>query len=240
MITIKHAGTLEPLSDRQKRTLCGIGWLATCDQSFQQDFLRLGGVKRLKPGDELYRQGQVSSHVFGLISGQIDIQLTAATNEELVYPFSAPGRWYGLADVVAQVSAFGTAVAGRTSLVFCVSQQELLEFLDARPERYRKIVAHEYALRRQIQETVTDLVTSDGPELVARRLVRLMEFDGVDASTSFNISQFEFASALGVSVPTVQRAFRELRKYGAIETTYGKVTVRNVAKLKEFVLSFDG
>ena len=110
--------------------------------------------------------------------------------------------------------------------------------MDADPKRYRGIIVHEYALRQNIQKTICDLVTSAGLELVARRLVRMIEFEGTDPSIPLKISQYEFAVAVGVSVPTVQRTFRELKKYGAIETSYGKVTVRNVERLKGRVLSF--
>ncbi len=187
-------------------------------------------------GDEIYRQGKVSNHVFGLIEGQVDIHLgSSVPGEDLVYPFSAPARWYGLSEVVAGVPAFGNAFAGRRSLVFAVGRRKLMAFLEDHPEGYHPIIAHEFALRRDIQETFVDLVTSDGLELVARRLTRLMEFEGAEKNAAFRISQFELAKALGVSPPTVQRAFRELKKYGAIETSYGQVTVRNVARLRDFV-----
>lgn len=133
--------------------------------------------------------------------------------------------------------AFGTAKAGKESLVVCVSKQKLLDFLDEDPTRYQNIVAHEYVLRRGLQETVIDLVTSDSLELVARRLVWMAEFEGTDLSTGLSISQFDFAASLGISPPTVQRAFRELKKLGAIETSYGEIKVQDLQKLKDFVSS---
>ena len=226
------------LQKSHKYTLCQFGWLATCSAKFQKDLLRAGEFKTLLPGDALYSEGKVSNYVYALIDGQIDVHLTAPNNETLVYPFSAPGRWYGLADVIAQLPAFGTAVAGTESQTARFSRKQMLTFLTAEPSRYQAIIAHEYMLRRHIQETVTDLVTSDGLELVARRLLRMMAFEGTDPTVPLTISQFDFAIAVGVSVPTVQRAFRELKKYGAIETSYGKVTVRDVERLKDFVLSF--
>ncbi|MEQ8782526.1 MAG: Crp/Fnr family transcriptional regulator [Roseibium album] len=228
---------LKLLTKAQKSTLQDIGWLASCTADFREAFLNIGGVKVLETGDELYRDGQISTHVYGLIEGQVDVHLTATNGEELVYPFTAPGRWYGLADVVAGIPAFGKAVAGTRSVTMCFSKQEILGFLDADPKRYRNIIAHEFVLRRLIQETVADLVTSDGLELVGRRLVRMVEFEGVDFSTGVAISQFAFATAAGVSVPTVQRAFKELKRYGAIETSYGKIQVTNFDKLKSFVIS---
>ncbi|MEP2706633.1 MAG: Crp/Fnr family transcriptional regulator [Roseibium sp.] len=185
----------------------------------------------------LYREGQRPGHVYGLIEGQVDVHLKAPNGEELIYPFSAPGRWYGLADVVANLPTYGTAKAGRESLVVCVSKQELLDFLDEDPTRYQNIVAHEYVLRRGLQETVIGLVTSDSLELVARRLVWMAEFEGTDLSTGLSISQFDFAASLGISPPTVQRAFRELKKLGAIETSYGEIKVQDLQTLKDFVRS---
>ncbi|MEP4768897.1 MAG: Crp/Fnr family transcriptional regulator [Roseibium sp.] len=195
-------------------------------------------MKTLDSGAPLYREGQRPGHVYGLIEGQVDVHLKAPNGEELIYPFSAPGRWYGLADVVANLPAYGTAKAGKESLVVCVSKQELLDFLDEDPTRYQNIVAHEYVLRRGLQETIIDLVTSDSLELVARRLVWMAEFEGTDLSTGLSISQFDFAASLGISPPTVQRAFRELKKLGAIETSYGEIKVQDLQKLKNFVNSF--
>lgn len=200
--------------------------------------MNIGVLKTLESDAVLYRDGRKPTHVYGLIEGQIDVQLTAPDGEELIYPFSAPGRWYGLADVVADQPAFGTAKAGKESNVFCVPRQEILDFLEEDSSRYRNIVAHEYALRRGLQETVIDLVTSDSLELVARRLVWMADFEGTDLSSGLSISQFDFALSLGISPPTVQRAFRELKKLGAIETSYGEIKVRNLQKLKDFVRSF--
>lgn len=197
-----------PISADHTATHCRYGWLASRGPRFQEDFLSAGWLKELEPGEELYRRGRISTHA------------------------------YGLAEAIAHQPAFGTAVAGTKSKTMCFSAEKLLTFLDAEPTRYRDIIAHEYALRQGIQETVCDLVTSDGLELVARSLVWMLEFEGTDTSVPLNISQFEFAVALDVSVPTVQRAFRELKKLGVIETSYRKVAVRDPGRLKDFVRSF--
>lgn len=236
--SIAHMSKFKLLSEEQSSILRNTGWLSNCSADFQDNVLKRGDVVKLNSGDELYREGKISRNIYGLIEGQIDVHLSATSGEVLVYPFSAPGRWYGLADVVAEVPAFGTAVAGRDSTAFRLTKHQMTEFLKEQPDRYREIVAHEFSLRRNIQETVIDLVTSDGLELVAKRLIRHMNFDGVDSSMPLSISQFEFASALGVSPPTVQRAFRELKKYGAIETSYGKIFVRDVDRLQDFVSTF--
>jgi CRP/FNR family cyclic AMP-dependent transcriptional regulator len=221
-----------------RELLCENGWLASCTPDFQDALLKNGKLKTLEAGATLYREGKRPGFVHGLIEGQVDVQLQAPNGEELIYPFSAPGRWYGLADVVANFPAFGTAKTGKESVVFCISKLELLDFLGEDPTRYQNIVAHEYALRRGLQETVIDLVTSDSLELVARRLVWMAEFEGTDLSSGLSISQFDFAASLGISPPTVQRAFRELKKLGAIETSYGEIKVQDLPKLKNFVNSF--
>lgn len=143
-----------------------------------------------------------------------------------------------LAEVVASESAFGTAVAGMPSPAVRFSAKDLLAFLDAEPKRFRNIIAHAFALRQGIQETVYDPVTSDGLKLVGRRLLRMMELEDTNTTIPLNILQFDFAVSLGVSVPTVQRAFRKFKKYGSIETSYGLVAVRYLGQLKDFVRSF--
>lgn len=209
-IKVQATHTRKP-TPKQKETMCASGWLSTCPKTFQVDLLNLGSVKLLQAGDTLYRRGEVPHHAYGLISGQIDILLLSNNNEELVYPHTGSSRWYCMADVITQEKAVATAIARKPTFVLSISEPEFLGFLEAEPIRYREILSHYSAQRRQLQETITDLVTFDGVILVAKRLLWMMDTGRLCPDRSCILSQHDLAGTMGLSVPTIQRAFRKLK-----------------------------
>ncbi|WP_164660554.1 Crp/Fnr family transcriptional regulator [Tropicibacter sp. Alg240-R139] len=223
------------LTPKQKKMMCRSGWLSSCPKTFQDALLNLGAVNLLQPGDVLYYRGKVPTHVHGLIGGQIDMCLLSQHNEELVYPATGSDKWYSFADVIAQEKAVGEAVAHRPTLMLSIPGSEFMAFLDAEPDRYHRIISHDNALRRHLQEVVTDLVTFDGVELVARRLLWMLNSGRIDPRYPFILSQHDLASSMGVSVPTVQRAFRQLKSEDIVTTEYGKFFVKDCEGLKAFL-----
>ncbi|WP_425043628.1 Crp/Fnr family transcriptional regulator [Primorskyibacter sp. S87] len=222
------------LTPEHKNILRGSGWLAGRSPSFQDAFLELGTLMRLEAGQVLYQRGRVPTHAYGLIQGQIDVQLLAPTGEELVYPSGSQARWYSFPDVITQEPAAGITIARQQSLLLCISRSELMRFLSEEPSRYIDMIAHDNELRRNLQEVVAEVVSVDGVELVARRLVWMIEADRLDTHNAVAISQREFASAAGISVPTVQRAFRDLKRKGLLETYYGKIVIKDPDSLARF------
>ena len=227
-------GNSEQLTEKQNDILRGSGWLATRSLAFQDAFLEMGTVRTLEIGQVLYPRGRVPTHVHGLIRGQIDVQFRAPNNEELAYPSGQQSKWYSFSDVITKEPAFGLAIARQPSELLSISRREFLNFLDAEPGRYADIIAHDNALRRRLQEVIAETVTVDGVELVARRLAWMVEKERLDSNNSVAISQMDFALAIGVSVPTVQRAFRELKRRGILETYYGKIVVKDAEELRRF------
>lgn len=223
------------LSDDQKAILRTSGWLSTRSPAFQEAFLDLGSTKTLKAGDVLYHRGKVPTHVHGLIRGQIDVQIVAPNGEELVYPSGRQNKWYSFADVIAQEPAVGLAIARQPSDLLSISRQEVLQFLNADPHRYVDIIAHDNALRRQIQSLMAELVTGDGVDLVVSHLGWLVEEDRLDVNNAIVMSQLDLATAVGVSVPTVQRAFRDMKRRGILETSYGRLHIKEPAQLRHLV-----
>jgi len=227
-------GNSGQLTAEQSDILRGSGWLSTRRPAFQDDFLKLGAVKTLEIGQVLYQRNRVPTHVHGLIRGQIDVQLLAPNNEELAYPSGRQSKWYSFSDVITNEPAVGLAIARQPSELLRISGRELMQFLDADPRRYVDIIAHDNALRRQLQEVVAEIVTGEGVDLVARRLAWMAANDRLDAENSVAISQMDFALAVGVSVPTVQRAFRDMKRRGILETYYGKIVVKDTVELRRF------
>lgn len=231
--TFQDAAAQE-LTTKQKAALCRAGWLSTCPNDFQTALLNLGTVKLLQPGDILFRRGKVPTHVHGLISGQIDMVFLSQSKEELVYPATGSNNWYSFSETITQEKADSQANAQRPTLVLSIPRKDFMAFLDEDPQRYQSVIAHDNAQRRYLQDIIVDLATFDGVALVTRRLAWMLESGRIDPRQSFIVSQHDFARSMGLSIPTVQRAFRQLKAEGILTTDYGKFYLNDREKLEAF------
>jgi len=101
----------------------------------------------------------------------------------------------------------------------------------------REILAHINAVRRNLQEIMTDLITFNGTDLVAKRILWMLDAGRFDGNNPLMVSQYDLALSMGLSVPTVQRAFRQMQSAGILDTDYGIFRVIDRDKLQALVNS---
>ena len=224
-----------PLGRRERLALTSEGWLAEQNPAFQNAFLSLGHVRGFEAGERLYLRNRPVARVYGLIDGQIDVHLRAPNNEDHVFPSAGRSKWYSFADAVTGDLAAGSAIVSRPSSLYCVSRSEFMRFLDGEPSRYRAVISHDNTLRRNLQATLVNVISGSGEARVAQRLLGLLSAGSMDANEGLTITQQQFAAALGVSAPTVQRGLRRLRNAGLVETRYGRIRVLDVEGLSKHV-----
>lgn len=221
------------LTSAHRSILTSEGWLSLQNEEFQESFLALGTVKRFEAGYCLYALDCQVSHVYGLIDGQIDVHLLSSTFEEIAFPSAGRGKWYSFSDAITGDRTAGSAIVRTRSTMFCIPRAEFLAYLDADPLRYRAIIAHDNILRRHIQKVHMDALTGSEIERVVIRLQACADGHYTDADGKLKLTQSELAAMAGVSLPTVQRTFRLLKQFGAVETAYGEIEISNRGKLSE-------
>ncbi|MEO9573394.1 MAG: Crp/Fnr family transcriptional regulator [Tateyamaria sp.] len=221
------------LSAGQRTILTRDGWLSLQSLDFQDSFLALGTVKQFEAGYCLYALDSQVSHVYGLIDGQIDVHLLSSTFEEIAFPSTGRGKWYSFSDAITGDRTAGTAILKTQSTMFCIPRAKFLTFLDVDPTHYRAIISHDNILRRHIQRVLMDALTGSEVERVVIRLQALVDGQNTDVGTSLKLTQTELAAMAGVSLPTVQRTFRLLKKFEAVETTYGEIQITDREKLSQ-------
>ncbi|MGI9402124.1 MAG: Crp/Fnr family transcriptional regulator [Rhizobiaceae bacterium] len=218
-------GSQPDTSCREKLTLDG--WLADQPADFQTDFLSIGTVKNYGQGCHLFRAGDVISHVFGLVDGQIDLHWAGPNYEELVSPSAGRRTWYGFSDAITGEEVASTAIARRSSIVYCIPRWKFIAFLQEDPERYSNIISHENRVRKDQQNVLGQVLTLSGNSLVANLLASMHADEHFDHDASLQITQKDFAASAGVSLPTLQRAFRYLKAEGALDVTYRGIRILN-------------
>lgn len=224
-----------PLSQSHKETLCGSGWLSTRSAAFQDGLLSIGSMITCAPGYVLHRNGVAPTHVHCLVEGEIHFMRTGPENEEISYPVTTPARWMAIAEVTCAVPTISTATIQRQSRLFRISRTRLLAFLGDDPSRYRDVLEYEIQHRRRVQRANELFKTAvDGDQAVARSLLYMIDVEQIHVGAEVSFSRAAWATSIGLSMPTVQRAFHRMKKLGILETRYGAFVVTDRAKLQAF------
>lgn len=91
---------------------------------------------------------------------------------------------------------------------------------------------------RQALHFIEESMVRDLAARVALRLHWLAEQQGAgDADIDLGIGQHELALFVGASRQSVNRALKEIERFGAAEARYGRITVHSLRKLQEFAAS---
>lgn len=220
------------LSEEHRKILRGASWLAARSPAFQEAFLGIGHLVELPEGQELYRAGGGIATVNGLIRGQIDVVMTAPNGLELVSPSTTPDRWFGFGELIAGLPAIATAVVRVPTLMHRITRAEFLGFLDDEPTRYRDVMAYEVRGRQINQEGFLRALTTSGEARVASSILGLFEANWLTVNKPISIPQERLAAFAGVSMPTLQRAFRHMKAAGAVSTRYGELIIRDINKVR--------
>lgn len=209
-------------------------WLSARSPEFQEGLLALGRLVELPEGAKLYRRGQVCDRLYALISGQIDVMMYAPNGIEIVSPNRTPGRWLVFSDVITKAPSASDGITRIPTLVLSISRKELVDFLDTDPRHYREVMTHDNEARKVLQRGFTIALTTVGEVRVAALLVSLFDADWLREDEPITMAQFEMAGMLGISVPTIQRAFRKLKRAGVLETSYGEWRITDLDTLRDF------
>lgn len=222
-----------PLLEEHKKILLGSQWLATRSPEFQEAFLSLGHLVEYPEEHVLYREGRSMFEVSGLIRGQVDVVMKAPNGLELVSPSTTPNRWFGFGELITDLPAIATAIVRMPTLMHRVSRAEFLQFLEANPSRYKDVMAYEVRGRQINQEGFLRALTTSGEARVASTIDGLFDANWLSLDKPISIPQERLATFAGVSMPTLQRAFRHMKKEGALATRYGKLIVKDIEKVRQ-------
>ena len=112
--------------------------LPEADQVHLQNTLQ---VKALKPGDVLFREGEVGEHFYIVINGELEILLGTGTEDELILNIIGPGEYMGeMSLIVPGGERTATARAKGDVTLFVMSRGEFNALLEQHPMLVQSMV----------------------------------------------------------------------------------------------------
>jgi CRP-like cAMP-binding protein len=183
-------------------------------------------VRQLNDGDVVFRTGEKSDGLYGVIKGQVRLTMTMQTGQLLLNHVADAGEWFGEASTLDGKPRFNDAVCAGPALLAHMSQidaQRLLKenvgfahalaVLAARHQRGSMT----FAARALSQPVSVQLACALAN--LARRTSR-----GPKGAT-IPLRQEDLANLVGVSRQTVAPLLRNLQIRGIIRLGYGYVEV---------------
>lgn len=183
--------------------------------------------KRIARGQILFSEGELSDHLYVVVSGRVKILVTSPRGEVLVLAVVGPGESMGELSVLDQFPRSASAEALDDVELLCVPAATLRNLL-ATSGSMCLAVAEELAARlRILTGSAADLVFLDLP----RRLAKLLTSGREDHVT---LPQSEVAAQLGVTRPSLNRSLSSFQRRGWVEVSRGRVQVLDGAALALF------
>jgi CRP-like cAMP-binding protein len=187
-------------------------------------------------GAALCVEGELSTHLFVLLSGWVKILSVSNEGREMLLALRGQGDFAG--EIAGEVTGYRTATMRAADRVqsLIISTERFTAFLDTHPgaaQAYRRAMAQ---LQREAYQKQRSGAMTSGSQRLARLLLDLAERHGNvsngEVTIAFPLSQEELANLINVSRATVTRALGDWRARRLIRTHQLEVTILDGAALR--------
>lgn len=228
-----HAQALAGMDPMTKR---GFNWLDDLSSDVRAAVIAESRIRTYPDGAVLYRQGDITSEFFQIVSGEIrKFVLKEDGQEVLLYIYSQ-------GDMVADSSAidrdpFPVTIATRGATALRVWHVDDLNYLR---RSYPQIDAG-LALQtsRRLRSTlllIEELLTLPVGPRIASRIASLADLHlATSGGVDLDLSQADLALMAGTTRQSVNHTVHELKRLGLIETSYGKILVKDLEGLRRYI-----
>lgn len=190
------------------------------------NLLPLCRIHRCAKKSVLFCQGQSTTDLFGVLSGEIEIRLLALSGDYSVMEHVGLNRIFGLTAFITGRPSTYEAAALRSTRVLSLGAPAYDYLMDHVPG-FARILMREYALRHEatvkLLESSRHHTAIERLTLALNQLVAEARVERLDAlGWSFvKTTQAELAILANVSRQTVNQMIRELTNQGFLKAAYG-------------------
>ena len=187
-------------------------------------------AKRLGRGQMLFTAGEPSEHLFVIRTGAIKVFLDSDRGDELVLTILDAGELLGELSAIDGLPRSATAQALLPTEVLAIPVAQVREVLTASPAALFAVAVELAENLRRLSGSTADLVFLDLP----RRLAKLILSRGAAGPRRWQLTQSELAAMLGVTRPSLNRAFSGLQRRGWVTVRGAELQVQDPVALQHF------
>jgi CRP/FNR family transcriptional regulator, cyclic AMP receptor protein len=218
------------------------GLLAALSTREREALLALGHLRQFHGGEVLFNQGELSNFVVVIIDGYVKITAVSESGAESLIAIRTAG------DIVGELAALDDRPRSATAR----AADAVLGRVILKPDLDR-LLHDDYAIARALNQAVSAKLREstrrrvdfrrDTKSRLAQVLVELYHGSTSgrrDGTMAIIVTQSELAGLIGASEPAVHKALRTLRDERIIDTGYGRLTIKNIHKLRRIAEETSG
>ncbi len=219
-----------------------VGWLTKQPADFREECLSQGRIVTARRGEVIYREGDAGLSIYGLMSGALAALIGPPRLVPRLANISGPGTWFGMGPVLTGNPRTLEFRALSDCQLLMVPGPVVEQLSNARPEYARAIgalamIGSDFAAR-----VAGELLIPSSARRIAAILLRIAAPDSAEARVGREgivVTQSQLAEMANVSRNVANGVLCRLRDAGWIETSYGRVSVRDQAALAAYAYGED-
>jgi CRP/FNR family transcriptional regulator, cyclic AMP receptor protein len=194
------------------------------------------GETRLRRGDVLFHEGDPGDKLYIVLDGKVKLGRTSTDGRENLLAILGPGQMFGELSLFDPGPRSATVTAVTDTSFASLSHEDLLKWLDGRPQVARGLLSQIASRLRKANDVNADLVFSDVPGRVAKALLDLADRFGRTADDGVHVhhdlTQEELAQLVGASRETVNKALADFASRGWLRLEARAVLLMDVERLR--------
>ena len=213
-------------------------WFSHLPVSLQDSLLAAARVRRLSPGQRLFKRGDPPCGLYAVLEGSVRIGAVSEQGKEALLSLVEPPHWFGeicLFDGQPRThDAFGL---GHCVLLH-ISQTVLLTLLDEQPVYWRQLALLMSQKLRLTFINLEQLSLMPTATRLGHHLLMIAEGYGeIDPPRRvLQLPQEQLASMLSLSRQTTNQILRDLQGQGILDLSYGEIEILDAQRLRALAI----
>jgi CRP/FNR family transcriptional regulator, cyclic AMP receptor protein len=208
--------------------------MARLDEQTRAELIALGVRRTAAAETMLLREGEVESHVVLLLDALVKVSGQMADGRLALLSIRVSGDLIGEISALNGTPRSATAIATTRCTYAVIGRREFRLFLRTRPEAALEVAGIVADRLRSATRRRIEFASYPIRVRLARVLAEIAERYGTRTRSGIRIelTQPEIAGLCGAADVSLQRAMRELRQSGVVDTQYRRVVVTDLAALR--------
>jgi CRP/FNR family transcriptional regulator, cyclic AMP receptor protein len=212
------------------------GWLAEHPAAFRARLFGMAVTTQVAPGEMVYREGDESHGLYGVISGAIGVEGGHARQTPLLGHIHRPGGWFGIKAALHGGPRELTYRAIEPTRLLIIPNARLVPLMRTDADVAIRVgQLGEYGGRISAR-TIRDLLTPDATRRLASVLVRVLGMGEVapDDPKGFWLTHQQIGEMANLSRHHVGRKLASFEANGWIACGYNRILLRDCKALADF------
>jgi CRP-like cAMP-binding protein len=203
----------------------------------RERLLSLGSRASYGRGEQIFHEGDPSTYVTIIQSGEVKIVRRRADGNDLILALRGPNDMIGDMAAITGMPRSAGAVAMSEVEARHLKAEDFKTFVTAAPHLSWALIEYMAERQRDTEQWRVDLASASVAHRVAAELLDLAERrrDSGTTDGGFLVSQGEIAEVVGASREAIAKALSEFRKQGWITTGRRRVSIVDRERLVELV-----